>query len=165
MNLTPEQQQMMMAMQAAVAGAKEGAFELPDGTRMIVEKPNTPGVKAILRGESENGMLVTVYEETQSRPDTYPSVLPFLPGLACAAGKEPGGKTFVTWFGLKDVEAAVAQLERESEQAGWIRMDGSSSGGMFGMREVTFTKVGSKRQIMAASFGPMGFASCTDESN
>lgn len=152
-----------MAMQAAVAGAKEGAFDLPDGTRMLVEKPNVPGIKAVLRSSTGNGMLVTVYDEIQQRPDSYPMNLPFLQGFACAAGEEPGGKVFVTWFGLKDVEKTIAQLERESEQGGWTRESSSPGGGMFGMHEVVFTKPGSKRQIMGASFGPMGFASCTDE--
>jgi len=164
MNFTPEQQQMMMALQAAVAGAKEGSFDLPDGTRMIVEKPDTPGVKAVLRSSSGNGMLVTVYDELDQRPDGYPSAMPFLRGLACAAGEEPGGKTFATWFGLKDLDAAFAQVESESLNAGWTRSGDAPSGGMFGMREVTYTMPGSKRQIMGAAFGPLGFLSCTDES-
>ncbi len=117
-------------------------FDPEPGVDLRMEFPQAP-----------DGMAFTTYRATDERPASYPPGIPFLPGVAASvAGRD--GNASVQWWGVPDVEGALADLRAQCAADGWV--EGAETGIEFlpGFRILNFERAdGMPRVIHVASTG------------
>ena len=162
--LNAEQMKLAAALQAAMNGDSEGVLDMPDGTKLRIERPSEAGVKAILRHEPDTGFEARVFEPMQTAAADYPSYLPFVAGVPAMVGSDSGEKRFANWFGIKDREGTLAMLVAHSERAGWQKVEsGTESTPLGAMKTAHFSKGSFRRVVMVGGIAMFGFATLLDQ--
>lgn len=131
-----------------------------DGTDVRLRFDPEPGVDIRIEAvEGADEMRHTVFHAADERPASYPPELPFLPGLGAsvmsAGGADAGAQA--TWWGVADVEGAVAELRAQSAASGWTEGDETVLDFVPGLppfRTLTFRRAdGGERGIQVAPMG------------
>lgn len=162
--LNAEQMKLAAALQAAMSGDSEGVVDMPDGSKLRVERTDEAGVKAILRHEPDTGFEARVFEPMQTAVASYPSYLPFMAGVPSMVGSDAGEKRFANWFGIKDREGTLAALIAHSERAGWSAVETKTESTPFGeMKTAHFSKGSFRRVVMVGGIAMFGFATLLDQ--
>ena len=170
-----EYMEFAKVMAAAFSGGAPGTeIAAPDGTRMRVEHPDQPGVERMLRGGSEEGeWSLRLYKAAAQRPDGFSDELPFLPNEAFCVMQFADAKVMLVWWGLRGAEQVGRVMANQSEAAGWTPLPSDALPGevqsqltAMGIKqenEVHLKKGDRVRHIMHSSFGPVSFASLTEQ--
>lgn len=162
--LNAEQLKLAAALQAAMNGDAEGVLDMPDGTKLRVERTQEPGVKAVLRHEPDTGFAARVFEPLQTAPVSYPSYLPFVAGVPAMVGSDSGEKRFANWFGIRDRESTLAMLTAHSERAGWALIETKTESTPLGeVKTAHFSKGSFRRIVMTGGIAMFGFATLVDQ--
>ena len=157
-----EQMKMMAALKAAMSGT-DSVVDMPDGTKVRVQRSDEPGVRAVMRGESD-GFEGRMFDAAETTPASYPSYLPFVAGTPAVVGSMRGESRFATWFGSLDVDSTLAMLVAHSERGGWVQAPSKAPPiPLPGLKTVTFRKGGFERVLLVGAFGGFGTASLIDK--
>lgn len=162
--LNAEQLKLAAALQAAMNGNSEGVLDMPDGSKLRVERSEEPGVKAILRHEPDTGFEARVFDVMQVAPPAFPSYLPFIAGVPAMVGSDAGEKRFANWFGVSDRDGTLAMIAAHSERAGWKPVENRDESSPLGpMKTMHFSKGRFKRVVMVGGVAMLNFATLVDQ--
>lgn len=162
--LNAEQMKLAAALQAAMNGDSEGVLDMPDGSKLRVERTGEAGVKAILRHEPDTGFEARVFDAIPTAPASYPSYLPFIAGVPAMIGSDAGEKRFANWFGVSDRDTTLAMIAAHSERAGWKLVETKTESTPLGeMKTSHFSKGSFRRVVMVGGVAMLNFATLVDQ--
>lgn len=162
--LNTEQMKLAAALQAAMSGDADGVLDMPDGSKLRVERRDQAGVKAILRHEPDTGFEARVFDPQETASPAYPSYLPFIAGVPAMIGSDAGEKRFANWFGIRDRDSTLAMLTAHSTRAGWTQIESKIESTRLGeMKTAHFSKGSFRRVVMVGGIAMFGFATLVDQ--
>ena len=147
----------MKALAAAFTSGEPGTeINEPDGTRIVVDAPDAPGVARVLRGESDDGpWKLRVYNPAPTVPPEFPDDHPFIPD-AMFTLMNAGERMMMTWIGFGGPAGLADTAIAQSLGNGWVEEPATPRDGMPNLRQ--FRRGGRVRSIFHATAGPMGYA-------
>ncbi len=155
MDLTGPQFAFAQALSQAVNDPeRQDRIVAVEGTEFQLRFDPEPGVNMTIEGvEAPDETRNTLFHATDERPASYPPELPFLPGVA-ASVMGWNESASVQWWGVPDVEGALAELRARGAEEGWT--EGAETGLDFlpGLRILNFERAdGSQRMVHVTSTG------------
>jgi hypothetical protein len=123
--------------------------------------PEGPGEAKRFRFRHAPGMIGIAFEPAEQRCATYPSDLPFLPGVRCGLTTVSAEQRSLQWFG-GDLERHLASLLEQCHAEGWEEAPGLRFPTAMGARVHILDRGDMTRHIMAITVKDTSMISLTE---
>ncbi len=128
----------------------EEEAEGPFGVKFRFRRGPDDSVETFVESGAETASAFgRTFPETQDRPSTYPTDLPFLPSVSVSILDMPGGKgRRISWHRVTDVSGKASLVRHQLIRSGWVL--GRRSWILLGLlgREIEFRKGGALRTLV-----------------
>ena len=100
----------------------EEEAEGPFGVKLRFRRGPDDSVETFVESGAETASAFgRTFPETQNRPSTYPTDLPFLPSVSVSILDMPGGKgRRISWHQVTDVAGKASLVRRQLIRSGWV---------------------------------------------